>query len=152
MHSSDELFQRSRECYFGIYFPSCETAKEIYTKITLEWAPKQFATRVLTLFLLLARHNESINDDKNNDRYTPSPRHFSFCWWRHNQLLMTSQWPHNCDTITWIMVSNSLDIDFIYGDIHGRSCKKNNYVYFKLLKLLVHSQTSTMQPLIFGNG
>ena len=25
--------------------------------------------------------------------------------------------------ITWIVISNSLDIDFIHGDIHGRSCK-----------------------------
>ena len=38
-------------------------------------------------------------------------------------LLMTSQW-HNCDTITWIMISNSLETDIIHGDIHGRSCKK----------------------------
>ena len=36
---------------------------------------------------------------------------------------MTSQWPDNCDAITWITLSNSLDIDFIHGDIHGRSCK-----------------------------
>ena len=49
---------------------------------------------------------------------------FSFCWWRHNQLLMTSQWPDNCDAITWIMISNSLDVDFIHRNIHGRSCKK----------------------------
>ena len=27
----------------------------------------------------------------------------------------------------WIMISNELDIDFIHGDIHGRSCKK--YVF-----------------------
>ena len=40
---------------------------------------------------------------------------------------MTSQWPDNCDAVTWIMISNSLDIDFIYGDIHGRSCKKAIY-------------------------
>ena len=48
---------------------------------------------------------------------------FSFCWWRHNRLLMTSQWPGNCDAITWIVISNSLYIDFIHGDIHGQSCK-----------------------------
>ena len=45
---------------------------------------------------------------------------FLFCWWRHNRLLMMSQWPDNCDSITWILISNLLDIDFI----HGRSCKK----------------------------
>ena len=32
---------------------------------------------------------------------------------------MTSQWPDNCDAITWIVISNSLDIDFIHGDIHA---------------------------------
>ena len=26
------------------------------------------------------------------------------------------------------MISNSLDIDFIHGDIHGRSCKKEAYL------------------------
>ena len=49
---------------------------------------------------------------------------FSFCWWRHNRLLMMSQWPDNCDTITWIVISNLVDIDFIHGNIHGQSCKK----------------------------
>ena len=49
---------------------------------------------------------------------------FSFCWWRHNRLLMTSKWPDNCDAIKWIMTANLLDIDFIHGHIHGRSCKK----------------------------
>ena len=29
------------------------------------------------------------------------------------------------------MISNSLDIDFIYGDIHGRSCK--NLWFIELL-------------------
>ena len=27
------------------------------------------------------------------------------------------------------MISNSLDIDFIRGDIHGRLCKKYVYIY-----------------------
>ena len=37
---------------------------------------------------------------------------------------MTSQWPDNCGSITLIVIFNSLYIDFIHGDIHGRSCKK----------------------------
>ena len=53
MYSSDELFQRSREGYFGVYFPSCEAAREINTKITLKWAQKQFVARVHTLFYFL---------------------------------------------------------------------------------------------------
>ena len=52
---------------------------------------------------------------------------FSLCWWRHNRLLMTSQWPDSCDATTWIMIFNSLDIDFIPGDFHGQSCK-NIYI------------------------
>ena len=78
----------------------------------------------------LTRHNESINEDKNTiftRRLRVSLARLSFCWWRHNRLLMTSQWPDNCDAITWIMISNSLDIDFVHGDIHGRSCKKLLY-------------------------
>ena len=45
-YSCDELFRRSLECYF------CCTTREINTKITLSWAPKQFATRVHTLFYM----------------------------------------------------------------------------------------------------
>ena len=55
MYSSDELFQCLREGYFGVYFPSNEATSEINTQITLEWAQKQFVTRVHTL---------SLNDDK----------------------------------------------------------------------------------------
>ena len=78
------------------------------------------------IILFLTRHNESMNDYKNDELYTSSPcrTRFSFCWWRPNRLLMTSQWPDNCDAITWIVISYSLDIDFIHGDMHGRSCKK----------------------------
>ena len=79
-----------------------------------------------SIILFLTRHNESINDDKTTI-FSHRPRvsliRFSFCWC-HNRLLMTSQWPDNCDAITWIVLSNSLDIDFVHGDIHGRSCKK----------------------------
>ena len=41
------------------------------------------------------------------------------CWWR----------PDNCDMITWIVISNSLDIVFIQGNIHDRSCKKGIFKY-----------------------
>ena len=69
--------------------------------------------------LFLTRYNESINDDKNDNLYTSSP-----CPTRSVfVLLMTSQWSDNCDVVMWIMIFNSLDIDFINGDIHGRSCK-----------------------------
>ena len=43
-------------------------------------------------------------------------------------LPITSQWPHNCDASTWNIISNSLDTDFVYCDIHGRPFKKINIV------------------------
>ena len=54
----------------------------------------------------------------------------TFCRWRHNWLLMTSQLRDNCDASTWIVIFNSLDIDFIHSDIHDRSCKKSILVCF----------------------
>ena len=108
---------------FGVYLSSCEATREINTKITLEWAQKHFATSIL----LLTRHNESINEDKTTIftyRHRVSLAGCSFCWWRHNRSLMISQWPDNCDAITWIMISNSLDIDFIHSDIQSRSNKR----------------------------
>ena len=50
MHSRDEPFLRSLECYFGIYFPRCFATREINTKITLSWALKRLVTRVHTLY------------------------------------------------------------------------------------------------------
>ena len=79
------------------------------------------------IILFLTRHNDSINDAKNEDLHTScrvSLARFMFCWWRHNRLAMTSQWPDNCDAITWMVISNELGVDFIHGDIHDRSCKK----------------------------
>ena len=54
MYLSDELvFQRSREGDFSVYFLICEAMREINTKITLEWAQKQFITLVHTLLYFL---------------------------------------------------------------------------------------------------
>ena len=78
----------------------------------------------------LTRHNESIKDNKTTI-FTLHSRvslvRFSFCWSRHNRLLMTSQWPDNCEAITWIGILNSLHIDYIHGNIHVRSCKYISY-------------------------
>ena len=126
MYSRDELFQHSREGYFGVYFPSCFATREINTKITLEWGQKQFVTRVHTLFYFLHDITNPWMTMKSTI-FTHRPRvslaRFSFCCWCHNWLLMTSQWADSCDAITWIVISNSLDINFIHDDIHGRSCK-----------------------------
>ena len=49
---------------------------------------------------------------------------FTFCWWCHNRLHMTSQWPDNYDASTCKAISNLLYMDFIHCDIHGLLCKK----------------------------
>ena len=148
MYSSDESFQRSRVGYFGVFFPSCEATREINTKITPEWAQKRFVTIVHTLFYFLHHITNpwmTINTKSFTHRPRDSLARFSFCWWRHNRLLMTSQWPDNCDAITWIMISDSLDIDFIHGDIHGRLCK----IYEDLFRQRT-STGSTINMLISG--
>ena len=92
------------------------------------------------IILFLTWHNEPINDDKNDDLYTSSPyltRRSLFCWWRHTRLPMTSQWPDNRGKWKkWKVILNSLDIDFIQGDSHGRSCKK----CFHLMTSSCHGQ------------
>ena len=60
-----------------------------------------------------------------NFTYRPlvSLARLTLCWWRHNRLMMTPQWPDNCDAITWIMISTSLDIDLdIFTAGRVRNC------------------------------
>ena len=110
-----------------------------------QWNKHQNKTRVSAaiarhestyIILFLAQHNESIKHGKNDDFYTSSPclARFSFCWWHRNRLMMTSQWPAICDAITRIVISNSLDVDFIHGDIHGRWCKNASFSFPQLDK------------------
>ena len=111
---------------FGDYLPSCEATRQIYTKITLHWVQKQFVMRAHTLYYFL--HNKTkpqmtIKTTIFKHRPRVSLTRFSFCWC-YNRLLMTSQWPDNYGAITWIVISNWLDFDFIHGDVHGRS--RNN--------------------------
>ena len=78
MYSRDELFLRSLECYFWIYFPRCFATREINTKITLSWPLKQFVTRVHTLF--------SINTPYSLVSRDPIATHFvSTLQWRQNE-------------------------------------------------------------------
>ena len=129
MYSRGELFLRSREGYFGVYIPSCAATREINTKITLELAHKQFVTSVHTLFYFLHdTANPKMTLKQGSSHIIPMSRSlYRLCWWRHNRLAMTSQWPEHCDANTWQVISNSLDIVFIHGDIYGRSCKKCMY-------------------------
>ena len=39
------------------------------------------------------------------------------------------------------MISNSLDTDFIHGDIHGRSCKKDIHIAMDF-----HNLTTNLTP------
>ena len=143
MHLSDELFQHSREGYFGVYFPSWEATREINTKITLEWVQKQFVTRVHILFYFLQDTNPQMTIKTTTFTHHPrvSSALLSFWWWCHNRLLMTSQWPDNCNAITWIVISNSSDIYFIHSDIHGRWWKKYSFFLstFKLWSSLLYA-------------
>ena len=112
-------FSAHERIIFVFISPICEA-------ITLEWAQKQFVTRVHTLFYFSHPYLMT-----KTTIFTHRPRvslaRSSFCWWRRDRLLMTSQWRDNCDAITWIMISNSLDIDFIHGDVYERSRKKLRY-------------------------
>ena len=67
MYSRNELFMRSPECYFGVYFPSCFADREINTKITLSWALKKFVTRVHTLFAISPWWGLQSDKFNNND-------------------------------------------------------------------------------------
>ena len=127
MYSSDEPFQRSAEGYFGVYFPKCEATRETNTKITLEWAQKRFVLHDITNLWT------TIKTTSCTHRPLVSFARFSFCWWCHNRLLMTSQWPDHCDAITWIMISNSLDIDlfmaiFTFGRVRKSGDVRNGWV------------------------
>ena len=120
------LYVLTRELFWCLFPELCSNKGNKHqnnTRVSALTVPRE-STYII---LFLTRHKESINDDKNDDLHASTrvtlPR-FTFCWWRHNRLLMTAQWTDNCDAITWIMISNSLDIDFIHGDIQGRSCKK----------------------------
>ena len=84
------------------------------------WTVRHESTYIIKF---LTRHNESMNNDKNDVLHTLVTRvslaRFTICWWRHSRLLVTSQWPENWDAITRIVIFNY----FIHGDIHGRSCR-----------------------------
>ena len=60
MYSSDELFQRSREGYVGVY----------NTRVSAETVRNSSWSTYIILFL--TRYNESNNGDKNDDLYTSS--------------------------------------------------------------------------------
>ena len=64
MYSGDELFQRSREGYFGVYFPSCEAKRVINAKNKTRVGTETVRHESTYIILFLTRQNESINDYK----------------------------------------------------------------------------------------
>ena len=82
MYSSDELFQRSREVYFG-------NKHQNNTRVGAETVRYESTSYIISS---LTRHNEAVNDDKNNDLCVPHTLGFRSaddvtidCWWRHNK-------------------------------------------------------------------
>ena len=134
MYLSGELFQCSRKGYFCVYFLSCEATREINQNNNTRVSTETVCQESTYIILFLTWNDKSINENKMTI-FTHCPRvsltQTSFCWWRHNPRLMTSQYRDNCDAITWMVISKSLDNSFIQGNIHRWSCKK-----LRLLQLL----------------
>ena len=86
MYSSDELLQRS-QVLFWCLFPSllCNEGNKHQNNTRVSAETVRHESTYIILYL--TRHNESINDSKNDDVYTSSPcfTHSVFV------LLMTSQ-------------------------------------------------------------
>ena len=79
---------------FWFLFPELCCNQGNNHKITLEWAHKQFVTRVLTLFYFLHDITNPqmpiyIKTTIFTHRLCVSLARFTFCWWRQNWLLMT---------------------------------------------------------------
>ena len=95
--------------------------------ITLEWAQKQFVTRVHTLFYFL---HDIMNPwmTIKTTIFTHRPVSHLLDLDSTDDVTIDFWWRHNNETIVMrsreTLISNSLDIDFIHGDIHDRSCKK----------------------------
>ena len=101
--------------------------KKRNTKITLEWAHKQFVTRVHTLLYFLPdKTNPKMTLKRGSSHITPVSH--SLALHSADDVTIDWRWRHNdhCDADTWQVISNPLDIDFIHGDIHGGRVRKPN--------------------------
>ena len=107
------------------------------TKIILDWAHKHFVATVHTSFYFLhdmMSPQITIDNTIFTHQHDASLDLFTFWWWHLN-------WLGNCDAHTWKGIFNSLDIDFIHGDIHDRSFKKFIYhifMFFNISISLIH--------------
>ena len=115
----------------GVHFPSllCNSGNKHQNNTRVSAGTVRHESIYIILFL--TRHNESINDDKNDDLCTTS----SCLTGSIFVLLITSQSIVDDVTMTrhlWPDHVNRdidlLDIDFVHGDIHGGSCKKVSFL------------------------
>ena len=83
MYSSDELFQRSQDGYFGVYFPTSQLGNKHQNDTRVRAETVFHESTYIILFI--TRHNNDKSDDKNDDLHTSTP-----CV-THNRLLMMSQ-------------------------------------------------------------
>ena len=96
----------------------------IFKKSTKLTAEKAQGTRIHTLFNFL--HDTQIRKWRRNRRRSSHTDTVSRSPWSHSSddVTIDCWWRRNCDANTWKMICNSLDTDFICGDIHGWSCEK----------------------------
>ena len=73
MYSSDELFQRSWEGYFGVLFAELQSNEGNKHQNNTGVSAETVRYKSTYIILLLTQRNESINDDKNDNLYTSSP-------------------------------------------------------------------------------
>ena len=66
------------------------------------------------------------------------------CWRRCHK------WPDNCDARRWKVISNSLDNDFIQGNIHDRSFKRRRYIVMPPLIGWTHTQNDPCAPCAYS--
>ena len=73
MYSSDESFQRSREGYFWCLFPELRSNEGNKYQNNTPVSAETVRHESTYIILFLTRHNESINNYKNDVLYTTSP-------------------------------------------------------------------------------
>ena len=133
MALSGKLFMRSWQGYFGIYFLSCKATRYKTPKLTVECINSLLWEYIQYITLFLTWHNESINDDKNNDFHT-----LTLCLTCTVYVLLLMSQLIADDITNALRVATILMrsrdkqylthyISIIYGNIHGRSCKKDGY-------------------------
>ena len=137
MNLGDELFTLSWKCCFVVYFHCIDAKREITTTITIEWARNLFITTVHTLTHFL---HDIMSPLMSIEKIIFAHR---LCVSLNLKIIViTSHFIVQCIKCAMHRVPqllgspverNALDIDYIHGDIHGRSCQKPCLIIFKLV-------------------